>query len=61
MSFRAITEFMLHIEHFRNIDLYQQGMYFIKYQIFHLNNNDRFYAHPYHHENGSESNLEGGL
>ena len=30
MSLRAITEFILHLEHFRNIDLIQQGIYFLK-------------------------------
>jgi len=34
MAFRGIAEFVLHIEHFRNIDLMQQGLYFMKYQIF---------------------------
>lgn len=34
MAFRGIAEFVLHIEHFRNIDLLQQGLYFMKYQIF---------------------------
>ena len=34
MSFRGIGEFVLHIEHFRNIDLFQQGLYFLKFQVF---------------------------
>ncbi len=34
MSFRGIAEFILHIEHFRNVDLFQQGLYFLKFQIF---------------------------
>lgn len=34
MSFRAIAEFILHIEHFRNVDLFQQGVYFMKFQLF---------------------------
>ena len=34
MSFRAIVEFVLHLEHFRNIDLFQQGLYFMRFQIY---------------------------
>ena len=34
MSLRAITEFILHLEHFRNVDLIQQGLYFMKFQVF---------------------------
>jgi hypothetical protein len=34
MSFRGIAEFVLHIEHFRNVDLFQQGLYFMKFQIY---------------------------
>lgn len=34
MSFRGIAEVILHIEHFRNIDLLQQGLYYMKYQLF---------------------------
>ena len=34
MSFRGIAEFILHIEHFRNVDLFQQGLYFLKFQVF---------------------------
>jgi hypothetical protein len=34
MSFRAIAEFILHIEHFRNVDLFQQGVYYLKFQLF---------------------------
>jgi hypothetical protein len=31
MAFRGIAEFVLHIEHFRNVDLLQQGLYFLKF------------------------------
>lgn len=31
MTYRARTEFILHLEHFRNVDLFQQGIYFIKF------------------------------
>lgn len=30
MSLRGIVEFMVHLEHFRNVDLIQQGVYFMK-------------------------------
>ena len=56
MSFRAITEFILHIEHFRNIDLLQQGLYFLKFQIYHKDPDCQFFAHPYHHD--SRDNLK---
>ena len=47
MSYRAIVEFMLHLEHFRNIDLIQQGVYFIKFQIFNDDKDKIYYANPY--------------
>ena len=50
MSLRAITEFILHLEHFRNVDLIQQGIYFIKFQIFNEWEDKIYYANPYHHE-----------
>lgn len=50
MSLRAITEIILHLEHFRNVDLIQQGIYFLKFQIFNEDNDRIYYANPYHHE-----------
>jgi len=50
MSLRAIVEFILHLEHFRNVDLIQQGLYFIKFQIFNEENDKIYYANPYHNE-----------
>eukprot|EP00347_Sterkiella_histriomuscorum_P005091 403357933 len=47
MSFRAIAEFVLHLEHFRNIDLFQQGLYFLKFQIFNEDEEKIYYANPY--------------
>ncbi len=38
MAFRGIAEFILHLEHFRNIDLLQQGMYFMKFQLYNEDN-----------------------
>ena len=50
MSLRAISEFILHLEHFRNVDLIQQGLYFMKFQIFNEKDDKIFYANPYHHD-----------
>ena len=48
--YRARTEFVLHIEHFRNVDLFQQGIYFLKFQIFNEDDEKVYYANPYHFE-----------
>lgn len=50
MSLRAVAEFILHLEHFRNIDLIQQGIYFLKFQIFNEDKDKIYYANPYHFE-----------
>ena len=50
MSLRAVSEFILHLEHFRNVDLIQQGVYFIKFQIFNEEKDKIYYANPYHYE-----------
>lgn len=50
MSYRARTEFILHLEHFRNVDLFQQGIYFLKFQIFNEDAENIYYANPYHFE-----------
>lgn len=34
MSVRSILEIVLHIESFRNIDLFYQGLYFLKFNIY---------------------------
>jgi hypothetical protein len=34
MSMRAIQEFVIHVESFRNIDLWYQGAYLIKFQLY---------------------------
>jgi len=58
MSLSAITELMLHIEHFRNIDLMQQGLYFLKFHIYHQDKDFKYYAHPYHHESKTTESAE---
>jgi hypothetical protein len=50
MSLRAITEPILHLEQFRNIDLIQQGIYFMKFQIFHEVEDKQYFANPYFNE-----------
>ena len=34
MSLRAVTEIVVHLESFRNIDLFYQGLYYIRFRIF---------------------------
>ena len=34
MSLRAVQEFVVHFESFRNIDLWYQGAYMVKFQIY---------------------------
>lgn len=40
MSLKATIEFFLHLESFRNIDLFSQGLYFLKFKIYHEINNE---------------------
>ena len=47
MSLRAIVEIIVHLESFRNIDLFQQGLYFLQFEIFHSVNGKKFSASPY--------------
>ena len=54
--YRARTEFVLHVENFRNVDLFQQGIYFLKFQIFNEDEEKVYYANPYHFE--SRGDLE---
>ena len=54
--YRARTEFVLHVEHFRNVDLFQQGIYFLKFQIFNEDEDKIYYATPYPFE--SRGDLE---
>lgn len=50
MSLRAVTEFILHLEHFRNVDLIQQGIYFLRFQLFNEDAHRIYFANPYHNE-----------
>lgn len=40
MALRSIIDIALHIETFRNIDLYYQGLYFLKFNIY-MENGDQ--------------------
>lgn len=35
MSLRAIVEVVLHLESFRNVDLYFQGLYYVNVRLTH--------------------------
>lgn len=60
MSLKGIVEFAIHIEGFRNIDLFHQGLYHVKFRIYHEsdgkvrknthlpNKYQKIYANPYH-------------
>lgn len=37
MSFKATIEFLLHLDSFRNVDLFNQGLYRLRLSIFHEN------------------------
>ncbi len=47
MSLRAILEVVVHLDTFRNIDLFFQGLYFIKVAVFNKKNEEVQYANPY--------------
>ena len=49
MSLKGIVEIVLHVESFRNIDLFQQGFYYLQFEIFHMENNKKVSASPYNH------------
>lgn len=60
MSLRAIFEIVLHLESFRNIDLFQQGLYHLRFEIFHSINGKKFSASPYN-QYSSEPNSKNSL
>jgi hypothetical protein len=51
MSLRAIIEVVLHLESFRNVDLYFQGLYYIRTRLSHRHapTGMHTYAQPYCH------------
>jgi hypothetical protein len=51
MSLRAIVEVVLHLESFRNVDLYFQGLYYVTVRLAqrHSVTGARTHAQPYCH------------
>lgn len=47
MAFRAVSEIVLHVENFRNIDLFQQGLYFMRFTFYNEDKDKIYYANPY--------------
>lgn len=46
MSLRAIIESSLHIEHFRNVDLFNQGFYAMRLKMYHMNSDQKVFSFP---------------
>jgi hypothetical protein len=44
MSFRAVTEAVVHFETFRNVDLFHQGIYFLRTSIAYQKDNQVSWA-----------------
>ena len=44
--FRAKTEFILNLDQFRNSELFQPGIYLLKFNIFHEDADRVYYASP---------------
>lgn len=40
MSLRALVEIVVHLESFRNIDLFYQGLYYIKANLYYKKNDE---------------------
>ena len=47
MSYRAIVDVTLSIDSFRNVGMFQQGVYFLTYQLFYYKENKKIYGTPY--------------
>ena len=47
MSLKGIIEIALHLESFRNVDLFHQGLYYLKFSVYSLAGASRVAAHPY--------------
>lgn len=48
MSLKGVVEFAIHIDGFRNIDLFHQGLYQVRICIYHEKDGQKVFAHPYH-------------
>ena len=40
MSLKALVEVLLHVDTFRNIDLFYQGLYFIRFRLYYKRNHE---------------------
>lgn len=47
MSLRAIIETVVHVEKFRNIDFFNQGLYFFRITLYNEKGEERYFARPY--------------
>lgn len=47
MSLRAIIETVVHIEQFRNVDFFNQGLYFFRITLYNEKESERYFARPY--------------
>eukprot|EP01017_Pseudomicrothorax_dubius_P026621 TRINITY_DN298_c0_g1_i1.p1 TRINITY_DN298_c0_g1~~TRINITY_DN298_c0_g1_i1.p1 ORF type:complete len:775 (-),score=142.76 TRINITY_DN298_c0_g1_i1:117-2441(-) len=47
MSLKAIIDFGIHFESFKNIDLFHQGLYHLRFSIYQQREEHRIFAHPY--------------
>ena len=47
MSYRAIVDITLGIDSFRNVGMFQQGVYFLTYQLYYYKENKKIYGIPY--------------
>ena len=48
MSYKATMEFGLHLHEFNNVDLFQQGIYYLRLSLHHKDSKGRaIYAQPY--------------
>jgi hypothetical protein len=47
MSFRSVAEVLVHFESFRNIDLYHQGIYFLRCCLYYQKGEKFYYAQPF--------------
>ena len=47
MSLKGIYEVALHLESFRNVDLFHQGLYHLRFSVYSLLQTSKIIAHPY--------------
>jgi hypothetical protein len=47
MSLRAIFDLTLTADNFRNVGMYNQGIYYLQYKIYYILNDVKYFATPY--------------